>query len=182
MLYHTSPVEIKKIHHKGRYGPGLFFSDRPYYMTQSENPHLYGYEPEEGEIIDPNDFNNLDPENYKKIKHIVKDISNRMGVDEESALSFLSQNKDPHSFYNELESHIENSMDDEDEEIPFKKQLYKHLSKFDLGELSWDLQAEALKAANILGKKGVKTPDETGISYLINLFGNESKLKKISNK
>ncbi len=176
-LYHTSPEEIKKIHGNGRFRPGLFFSSEPYYMSQKQDTHLYEYEPEDDEIIDASSFPYLEQDEYKKIQHIVKDAMNHMGVDEETALEFISQNKNPESFYNDLENEI-NSMDEEDESYPKKKQVYNAWSKKDLGELGWDLQREALKAANFLGKKGVALPDETGISYLINLIGNEHKLKK----
>ncbi len=180
-LYHTSPEEIGKIHPHGRFGPGLFFADQPYYMSEASN-NLYGLDIDEEELIDANEFSNLSPEEYRKIQHIVKDIQNVLHLDEETALDLLSENKDIFGLFSELEDSI-NSYDEEDEEDKEKinrmKNSHRKLSKSDLGELSWDLQRKGLRAASFLNKKGVGLRDEQGKSYLINLMNNEHRLKKI---
>lgn len=179
-LYHTSADDINEIHDDGRYGPGLFFSDRPYYMTQADNPRLYSIEQDLNDIMDANDFKFIELDEYEKIKPIIKKIMKESGVDEETAMEFLSSNDEPVGFYSRLEEDIHYS-DDDSEEMEEKKKLYKKLSKIDLAEFGWDLQKYALEAANKLGKKGVALKDETGTSYLINLKGKEKRLKKLEN-
>lgn len=179
-IAHTSPHPINKIHNQGRFGPGLFFANQPYFMTQDEG-HIYGLDIPEEEIIDASDLESLDDEDYKKIKHIVKDIMNSLGVSEEKALSLLSESDNLHDLHSRLEDYVNYYDEDEDDEDYIqKKQQYQNLSKHDLAETSWDIQSQALKAANILGKRGIKLLDEQGSSFLINMVGMEHKLKHLS--
>lgn len=177
-MYHTSPDEIKKVHEKGRFGPGLFFATKPYQMGEGERI-IYGLESNEDEIMDAGDLENLEPEEYKKIQHIIKDIMNSIGVDEEQALSLLSESDSLNDLFNRLEDFVNYHDEEDDDESIRKKMTHKHLSKQDIGELDWDMQGNALRASNILGKKGVKLRDEQGESYLMNLMGEENKLKRL---
>ena len=54
--YHTSPEGIKEPNEQGRFGKGIFFSNQPYYMTQSENPSLYSLDINEDDVIEDFDY------------------------------------------------------------------------------------------------------------------------------
>lgn len=186
-LFHTSPEEIKKIHSQGRFGPGLFFADSPYVTTAASNPKVYGHEVDEDEIINASDFEYLEPEDYKKIKHLVKNIMNYTDLDEEDSLALLSGSNDIHSMFRELQDYLYyNEEDDEDEdeyeEYQQKKRMKENLESIDMAEFDWDLQRDALLAANILNKRGVGLRDEQGPSWLINMMDRENQLKHIKDK
>jgi hypothetical protein len=181
-IFHTSPDEINKIHDQGRFGPGLFFSGRPYYMSNESN-HVYGLDIPEEEILNVNELNNLENDERSKILHIIKDMTNKYGIDEETAFGILSENIDICDYFSSLENYL-NSDDDDDintEEHKNKKHIFNQLKRLDLGEESYNHQTESLKAANILGKKGVRLRDEQGVSYLINMLGKENQMKKLDN-
>lgn len=188
-LYHTSPSEIDQINDQGRFGSSLFFSYEPYFMTTSDNPITYELETEEEDedkdYLDVNEIPYLDDEKQKKLKPILNKIKNMTGLDDEEALDLLSERTDIYSLYGQLENYVnyyhENDNSDEDEKKKnFEK--FQNLQDEDLGELSWDIQKLAGKAAKALGYKGAKLFDEQGVSYLIDMLGREKELKKSSNE
>jgi len=154
-LYHTSPQEIKELHDEGRFGKGIFFSDRPYYMTQAENPSTYNLNINEDELVDASHFPYH--EDFEKLKPIIKKIMKKFGVSEEQAWDLLSENTDIYDLQDEING----------------------FSYEDAGEYAWDLQRLAGEAADLLGYKGVNLKDETGISSLINIHKVFSRMRKI---
>ncbi len=175
-IYHTSPNEISEINDEGRFGSGLFFSDNPYFMT-NESSHVYGLEIPNEEILEHHRLEYLDEEDYKKIKPFIDEIKKKLGVSESKALSLLSQTTDLNSEIWKAQDVLENNQflnnEERDELMSFLKKVGN-----DSGEHSWDIQSLAGKAANALGYSGITSPDETGISYLINMSGREKELKK----
>ncbi len=178
-LYHTSPEEIKDIHDQGMYGSQLFFADKPYTMTQHENPLTYELEHDEDEFLDVNRIPYLDIEEIEKINPIIEKIKSLTGVDDEEAMNLLSERYGLDSFYHQLEEYVNfyEDQDQNEEEKARKKELYKKLSKKDLGDISWTIQKFAGMAAKALGFKGAKLTDEQGTSYLIDMKGREKELK-----
>ncbi len=181
-LFHTSPDLIEKIHDDGRFGSSLFFSDKPYYMSQASK-NLYKMKADKDKILDINDLRNLNEKEHEKIKPILEKIIETLQVDEDIALDLLSEKKDLNSFFSKLEDYINYDYDEDDsEDKEEKKRLYDFLSKQDLGELQWDMQGLSLMAANALGYEGAELTDEQGTSYLINMKGREKELRLMKNE
>lgn len=177
-LFHTSPNIIKDINDYGRFGSSLFFSRRPYYMSE-QSKHLYKIKENEDKILDVSELRNLSENDSLKIKPFIEEIMGLLGVDEEKAIDLLSEDTDVHSMFNRLSNYMENRYDDDDDEDrkEERKRLYDELSSRDLGELSWDIQHLSFQAAQALGYEGAKLTDEQGTSYLINMKGREKELR-----
>ncbi len=184
-LYHTSPEEIREIHDEGLFGSQLFFASEPYYMVNDINKaSIYEIDADEDDFLDVNRIPYIDMEEYEKIQPIIEDIKKLTGVDDEEAVNLLSERYDISSFYNDLEDYVTfyEDQDQNEEEKSRKKELYKKLSKKDLGDISWAIQKFAGMAAKALGYKGAQLTDEQGTSYLIDMKGREKELRKSTGK
>jgi hypothetical protein len=140
-IYHTSPEEIKKPHDQGRFGEGLFFSNEPYFMTQSDDPWTYEMEEDEDDIIPASSFFYRD--DSRKLDPILDKIEKQFKVDFETAQGLLDGSINLHK-------------------------IETNISPEDIGEFDYDLQKYAGEAAKLLGFKGVELRDEQGSSYLMN--------------
>ncbi len=174
-IYHTSPEEINKIDKNGRFGSNLFFSNKPYFMTQSENPITYKKKINKNKLIKASDFSYQD---YDKLKPYIEKIMQQTGLNEEDALDLLSEKFDIHGHLNKLQDTLEFNQFLDNEDRGSMLDSFNKLNKKDLGEYSWDLQHMAAELAKSLGYEGVELEDEQGIAYLIDMLGKEGLLEK----
>lgn len=146
-LFHTSPSEIKAITANGRFGEFLFFSDRVYVMTAGDYV-AYKLEIADDAIIAARQL--FWHEDAVKLAPLVVELARRLGVSEEEAEALIEESK---SVY-DIDS----------------------IEAEDAADASWDVQHFTARAAKILGFRGVAVSDETGISYMIDMLGQESTL------
>src|ERR1700722_13588032 len=122
-LYHTSPHEINDIDENGRFGSNLFFSKKPYFMTQSKNPITYKKKINKNKIISASSFGY---EDYEKVKPYVQEIMEETGLDEEDALELLSENFDIHGHPHKIRDILEfNQFTDNEDREKMMNQLKK---------------------------------------------------------
>ena len=148
-LIHTSPSEITEINSFGRFGEFLFFSSREYVMAAGE--HIaYTLDLDDDAIIDAESL--FYHEDAEKLSGLVEQVMEMVGCDEDTAEELIAQREDVFSIDTGLEPE-------------------------DLGELSWDIQAIAGRAAVLLGFRGAAMDDEQGRAYLIHMAGREAELE-----
>lgn len=151
-LYHTSPNAIEKIEKgKGTFGSHLFFSSSPYYMTEQNDPELYSSEFDEDDIIDARSM--FYQENWSQARKTIDEVMEKLNIDEQEAMDLLDESKNIFDMDLGLEGD-------------------------DMAELAWWLQKMTAHAASEMGYKGVKVRDEQGTAYMIDMYGQEHKLKR----
>lgn len=159
-LFHTSNDDIQKIDNRTDrpFGSNLFFSaDKQKHGGKIE----YSVEVDKDKILDPKRLFYDDDIDATKVDSFVDDIVDKLGVDRDAAEDLLSQRKSLSDFYDELNERM-------------------GLDYEDVAEFDWWIQKLTGESAKALGYRGVAMPDEHGTSYLIDMLGRESELKKIT--
>ncbi len=174
-LYHTSPEEIENVHDEGRFGSGLFFSYKPYYM--GNNNLLYKYnKTKKKEILEARNVRNQDE---KVLKPYVDRIMKMTGLDEEESKDILSENIHLGQYKNKLEDIVNYNQFVSDSEREKLMKKYKKLENADIGDIEYDIQSFIGQIAKKLGYRGVALQDEQGTSYLIDMLGRHGDLERI---
>lgn len=86
--YHTSPTPIAQIHDLGLFGSFLFFSARPYRMSEA-SAVVYTVEVDEGEIVEAWRLFHL--AGGGELDALVREFSARFEVDEDTAEDVISE-------------------------------------------------------------------------------------------
>ena len=148
-LLHTSPEEVIDVKDdSGLFGSFLFFvlgemeDVQDAYQMSGASKYVHYLDEDELNLADANDIYYTD--NYEKLGGIIADITERIGVDEDTAFELLCERIS----LIELEVH---SADDD-----------------------WWLQCMTAEAAAVLGYDGVEVEDEQGSAYMINMLGRRS--------
>ena len=144
ILYHTSPEKIEKINkHRGPFSGALFFSDTPYFMS-SASKLVYTVNVDDSDFLDLDDLDD-DLEILEDIKHMYSVLFDDE-IDTDDAYDYLVEDSNifDQGFDGELAS-----------------------------EFSWFLQGIQAKAAKNQGYLGVKSQDEQGTVWIINMIDRE---------
>ena len=138
-LFHTSPNEITKITEDGTFGSFLCFSCDIYTPGSNLDPYVYCLEIGEFDLIECCRLFYSD--DWKKLDPIVESVKKVLGVDEDVAVTLLSEE----IFLHNLE-------------------LSENL---DFAETAWWIQKQTAECSKILGYKGCIMTDEQGALYMI---------------
>jgi len=158
-VYHTSPVEIKKINKDGHFGDVLFFSRNEYTMTNPMNYHTYALDITNSKILDVNRvFYEYDPEETPKLQAIIERVMDVVEVDQEEAQDLLDESID----VSELRRYAE----DEGYGVDFEE----------VAKLSWWVQAQQGHMAKALGYDMAAGTDEQGEVFIVPMTGREKDL------
>jgi hypothetical protein len=152
-LYHSSANEIKKVTASGVFGSFLFFSSEIGHGAPGDA--LYKIEIDDEMITDSRTWFYGSEHNWANLSGMVEQIMDLMSCDEDTAQEYLSQRRDD---------------------------IFQIMKPEDARDASWEIQKLTAQAAKALGYRGVKVPDEHGISYMIDMLGRESELVKIGKK
>jgi hypothetical protein len=150
--FHGSPQPIEQINDLGRFGSHLFFSGRPD-AASTHGEHLYKISMPDSDIIDASSL--FYQKDSGKLSGFVEDLSEDLGVDEETAENLISQ---------KISLYDVDGLDLDAEEI---------------AEKDWDIQGITAKAAKLLGFRGVAVPDEYGTSYMVDMIGRDNELRPV---
>lgn len=161
-LYHSTNQEITKIE-TGRFGEFLFFAGSAYLAHGSI---AYKIEIEEENLISSAQI--FDQENAEQIlEDEIKEVMEACSCKEQTAMSLIEESITYHEL---LKARLENG------KLTYEE--YEELIE-NCGEVEWDIQTIIALCAKKLGYEGVVINDEHGSSYMINMTGKESKLKRI---